>query len=117
MTSPVFTFSIAVVLVHRAPSGQVDEYGNDIMSVTRATVPNVVFVPAGSSENVSFADQSTQSETFYMPYGTDVSVLDAIEFNGDTYEVNGSPDIWSSPFSGRVSPIRISATKITGVTT
>lgn len=116
MSSPVFPFGVTIVLIRRTPSGQVDEYGNDIMSETRVSVPNTVFVPAGSSEYLTFADQSSATETFYLPYGTAVSVLDAIEFRGITYEINGVPDIWQSPFSGNVSPIRVNAVKISGVT-
>jgi hypothetical protein len=115
MTSPIFTFAVTVTLIHRVPSGQVDEYGNDIMTETSITVPNTVFVPSGSSENLAFADQVTTGEQFYMPYGTPVNILDVIQFNGELYEVQGKPSEWVSPFSGRVSPIRIDTTKITGV--
>jgi hypothetical protein len=50
----------------------------------------------------------------FVPYGTDVSFIDAVIVAGVQYEVNGQPDIWKSPFSGNTSPIRIDATEVEG---
>jgi hypothetical protein len=105
-----------MTLVKRIPTGTQDSYGNDVYTEQNFQIPNCVFQPGGSSENLSFADQSNTSDTIYMPYGTDVTYLDAIIYNGITFEVTGVPNQWVSPFSGRVSPIRVEVTTISGVT-
>jgi hypothetical protein len=105
-----------MTLIRRTLSGTVDEYGNDVYNETPVTVTNCVFAPAGSSENLTFADQVSSFDTIFMPADTIVSTLDAIDWNGNRYEVAGEPSAWTSPFSGRVSPIRISVSRITGVT-
>lgn len=33
--------------------------------------------------------------TAYVPEGSDVKAGDRIEFNGETYEINGEPRIWT----------------------
>lgn len=38
--------------------------------------------------------------TVYAPLGTVVTKDDLIEWDGVTYEVEGEPGIWSSPFPG-----------------
>jgi len=96
-------------------SGTVDEYGNDIYIDKNVSVSNCVFQPGGSSESLAFADQVDTTDTIFMPYGTDVAPLDAIVYDGETFEVTGIPSEWVSPFSGRVSPIRINVRKVSGV--
>lgn len=116
MTSPVFPFSVTMTLIKRSVMDQ-DAYGNDIYLETPVTVTNCVFTPAGSSESLNFQDQVSTSDTIFMPAGTDVGPLDAIEWNGNRYEVTGEISAWTSPFSGRVSPVRINVSKIAGVGT
>lgn len=114
MTSPYFPYGVTVTLVKRTLSGQ-DANGNDVYTEKTLQVSNTVFVPGGASENLVFADQTSTTEQFYVPWGTDVNAYDAIVFQGDTYEITGVPSKWMSPFSGRVSPIRVNAIKISGV--
>jgi hypothetical protein len=113
MTYPSFAYAETMTLVKRSVSGQ-DDYGNDIYDETPITVDQCVFQPAGSSEGLIFADQVSTSDTIFMPYGTDVSALDAIDFDGERYEVTGDVSSWESPFSGRTSPIRVAVTRVTG---
>jgi len=116
MSSPWFPYSVSMTLVKRVLSATPDSYGNDVYTETKTTVLDCVFQPAGSTENLVFTDQVATTDTIFMPYGTPVGYLDAIEYAGNRYEVTGEPSVWVSPFSGRVSPIRISVSKITGVT-
>jgi len=37
--------------------------------------------------------------TAYVPEGTDVKAGDHVEFNGNTYEINGEPRIWTGAFT------------------
>jgi len=103
-----------MTLIKRAVSGQ-DAYGNDTYTETQVNVDYCVFQPAGSNENLIFTDQISTTDTIFMPFGTDVTALDAIDYNGDRYEVVGDPGEWVSPFSGRVSPIRVSVSIVKGV--
>jgi hypothetical protein len=112
--SPIFQYGVTVTLVKRTLAGQ-DANGNDVYTEKSFQIPNTVFVPSGSSENLVFADQASSTETFYMPWGTDVNAYDAIIFQGITYEVQAVPSLWVSPFSGRPSPVRVNAVKISGV--
>ena len=112
--SPYFPYGVTVTLVKRTLAGQ-DANGNDVYTEKSYQIPNVVFVPGGASENLTFADQTNTSEQFYMPWGTPVDAYDAIIFQGIEYEVTGVPAKWMSPFSGHVSPIRVTAVKISGV--
>lgn len=114
--SPVFPYGVTVTLVKRILAGQ-DENGNDVYTEKTLQVSNTVFVPAGASELLTFTDQTSTTEQFYVPWGTDVSTYDAIIFQGIEYEIQGVPSQWVSPFSGRPSPIRVNAVKISGVST
>jgi hypothetical protein len=113
MSMPYMPFAVPMTLLKRAVSGQ-DEYGNDTYTETPVTIQQCVFQPAGSTENLIFADQVSTTDTIFMPGGTDVSALDAIQYNGDTYEVTGAISAWTSPFSGRISPIRINVLLVSG---
>ena len=112
--SPIFPYGVTVTLVKRTLAGQ-DANGNDVYTEKNLQVPNTVFVPSSASENLTFTDQTTTMETFYLPWGTDVNAYDAIIFQGIEYEIQGVPSQWVSPFSGRPSPIRVNATKVSGV--
>jgi hypothetical protein len=112
--SPIFPYGVTVTLVKRILSGQ-DANGNDTYTEKTLQVSNVVFVPGGASENLTFADQTNTIEQFYLPWGTDVNTYDAIIFQGIEYEIQGVPSQWVSPFSGRPSPIRVTAVKVSGV--
>lgn len=41
----------------------------------------------------------SDSWTAYLPEGTDVKAGDRIEFDGNTYSINGEPRIWTAPFT------------------
>jgi len=103
-----------MTLVKRSVTGQ-DEYGNDIMSNTYIDVYNCAIEPAASSENLVFTDQVSMMNTIFMPAGTPVEPVDAIIYAGETFEVFGTRNDWTSPFSGRQSPIRVTVNKIEGV--
>lgn len=41
----------------------------------------------------------SDSWTAYLPEGTDVKAGDHIEFDGNTYTINGEPRVWTGPFT------------------
>lgn len=102
-----------VTLRHRVVAGQ-DEYGNDTLSFTEVQVGPCSVQQASSQEAVSFTDQATKNVLVFMPYGTNVSYLDAMIINGIEYEIIGQPDSWSSPFSGHTAPVRVSGQLVEG---
>lgn len=61
--------------------------------------------PAGTSLSQDGRIQGiTDGYTCYMPPGSDVMAGDRIQYNGNTYTINGEPRIWNSP-TGSVSNI------------
>jgi hypothetical protein len=113
MTYPNFPYPETMTIVKRSVTST-DDYGNDVLSDTSTVISQCVYTPGGSNENVVFTDQVNTTDAFYVPEGTDVTALDAIQYKGDTYEVSGAPSHWRSPFSGRVSPVRVSVIRVTG---
>lgn len=64
-------------------------------------IPGCGFNPGQSSEPVQDARNAviTQPEV-YAPAGSDVLAGDRLVVRGDTYDVEGNPADWKSPFSG-----------------
>jgi hypothetical protein len=114
---PTHPFPYAqTITLSRRTLAEPDEFGNDTYIDVPVPVPGCVVQPAGSSEDTQFTDQVSTSITVFMPYGTEVSVLDALVINGVRYEIEGIPQQWRSPFSGHTSPIQVRASLITGAT-
>lgn len=51
--------------------------------------------------------------TAYLPPGTDVQAGDHVTYDGDTYEINGEPKVWTSP-TGMRSHILLSLRRYSG---
>ena len=109
-----FPYGQTVTLVKRAVSGQ-DDFGNDEYAETLVDAYPCVVQPAGSNETIQFTDQVSTDLTIFLPYGTDIEAVDAVEVDGVRYEVMGDESVWVSPFSGRTSPIQIRVSRVTGV--
>lgn len=41
----------------------------------------------------------TEGMTAYLPEGSDVKAGDRIEYNGETFTINGEPRVWVAPFT------------------
>jgi hypothetical protein len=109
---PNFLNPVTVTIVRRTVTGQ-DGFGNDIYGQTTEDVLGSV-QPGTSRERLDFTDQLVSGVVVFVPYGTDVEYIDAIIVNGVQYEVNASPDVWRSPFSGSTAPVRIEGTLVVG---
>lgn len=104
-----------VTLVRRIPAGT-DDYGNDTYTEVTENIPLCSVQPDVSTETIQFTDVVTSGITVFLPYGTDVTYLDAvIPADGIKYEIQGDPSHWVSPFSGHAAPIQVRATKVKGV--
>jgi hypothetical protein len=108
-----FTYGTALTLVHRVLSG-LDDYGNDTYRDEPETVAGAVVAPQGSFEQVQWTDQVSTTIVAYLPYGTAVGPLDAILYNGRTYEIQGEPQSFRSPFSNNTAPVEVRAQVVTG---
>jgi hypothetical protein len=105
---------LTVTIVHRVLSGAKDEFENDVYTTKTENVSGCAIQPASSRESLALADQLSSNVVIFVPFGTDVTYIDAVICNGVQYEVTGVPDTWTSPFSGNTAPIRIDGTMIEG---
>ena len=68
--------------------------------VTKKTVTGCSVQPATTSLSQDGRVLGiSDSWTAYLPEGTDVKAGDRIEFDGNTYTINGEPRIWTAPFT------------------
>jgi hypothetical protein len=89
------------VIVHRRVVSGQDGHGNDIYSYVDVTVQALAFAPGAAVEVTLGRDMITTRPAVYLPSGTVVDGLSAVTARGDRYEVDGTPRVWISPFSGR----------------
>lgn len=68
--------------------------------VTKTTVNGCSVQPASTSLSLDGRVLGlSDGWTAYVPEGTDVKAGDHIEFDGQTYEINGEPRIWTGAFT------------------
>ena len=108
----IFSFGRSVSLVRRSKSGT-DAYGNDVFATT-STVVAGAFAPGGSTEQVQGQNVVITQPTLYLPPGTDVSAVDAIDIDGDRFEVDGTPTDWVNPFTGWNPGVEVRLKRVTG---
>lgn len=68
---------------------------------TTLAIEGCAFNPGGSTEPVAEGRQAviTKPEV-YAPAGADIRAHDRLVVRGKTYEVDGEPALWKSPFTG-----------------
>lgn len=108
------TFPVGQVMtvVKRVKSGT-DSLGNDTWTEVRTDVRGV-FNPGGSSESVQGQDILVVQPTVAFPPGTDVDAIDAVEINGDRFEVDGSPNNMVNVFTGWNPGIIVKLKRVAG---
>jgi hypothetical protein len=116
MGYPLLTYGQMVTVRNRFADGR-DEYGNDKYSYTETVVGPCSVQQASSRENISNTDQVVTGMTVFMPFGTEIGYLDSVIINGAEYEVTGTPDTWTSPFSGHTAPIMVRCVLVQGAST
>ena len=95
-----FGFGQTVKVYVRTKTGE-DGDGNDLYTAVPTQLERVPIWPAGASEQVQGQELTTTGQTALLPVGTDVDAIDfLVDEAGDTYEVNGTPDTYRSPFTG-----------------
>jgi hypothetical protein len=113
MTYPMLPNGQMVKLRNRFVNGQ-DDYGNDTYGYTELVVGPCAVQQSTSRETITATDQVSTGMIVFMPFGTEVSYLDSVILDGQEYEVTGTPDTWTSPFSGHTAPIRVHCTLVKG---
>ena len=68
----------------------------DSKKVTKLTINGCSVQPGATSLDMNGRVLNiADGWTAYIPEGTDVKAGDRIEWNGNTYEINGEPRIWT----------------------
>lgn len=106
-------FGETVTLLARSRNG-VDADGNDIFTSASTTVAGCAFDPGGSVEAVQGRDAVITTPTVYLPPGTAPKSIDAVTVRGVTYEVDGSPNALTSPFTGWSPGVVVKLKAVTG---
>lgn len=92
-----------------------DQYGNDVRTQVVTVSPGWVIWPATvGAESVQGQDVITDTLVAFAPVGTDVTAIDHIVWNGGTYDVQGSPWQWQSPFTGDAVGVQVDLKRVTG---
>lgn len=107
-----FPFGMEITLLTRT-KGSPDTYGNDTWTTTSSIVHGA-FNPGSSSELVQGQDLLTVQPSVYLPAGTVVAAVDAVQVGGLVYEVDGSPNDWVSPYTGHAFGIEVRLKRVTG---
>jgi hypothetical protein len=92
------------VTIVRASATSADPYGNPVNNwsgATRTTVTGCAVAPRTSPESGGPDNPvAIIGLLVYAPSGTDIRATDRIEARGETWEVDGIPGDWRSPFTG-----------------
>ena len=107
-----FPFGEPITLITRT-KGAPDARGNDTWTPTTTTVTGA-YNPGTSVELVQGQDLLTVQPSVYLPPGTVVSAIDAVQVAGLTYEVDGSPNEMTSPWTGKDFGIVVKLKRVTG---
>lgn len=109
-----FLAPVDVTLISRSVSGQ-DGYGADVYAEVSTDSPGWVVWPTGlGSEKVQGQDIVTDNLTALAPPGTVLASVDRVLVGGRTYEVQGTPYAWQSPFTGRMPGVQVELRAVTG---
>jgi hypothetical protein len=84
----------------RTVTGQ-DAYGNDTYATADVLISGCAFDPGGSTEFTIGGDRVLSQPTLYLP--PDVAVptaVDSVSVRGQSYEIDGVPAWYPSPFTG-----------------
>lgn len=96
-----------------------DRFGNPLPGDT-FTVAGCAVAPAGSSELVNGQATVLEQDTLYAPFEADIQPQDEVVIpEGQvvppgTYQVDGRPQPWRSPFTGAGAGTVVRLTRATG---
>jgi hypothetical protein len=116
-----FPFGETVTLHARGLTWQ-DEDGNDVSDPTRDVVTTLTGVPVWprnasegrQGENTQGSDMLITGLSALLPAGTVVTAIDKVDVYGQSYEIDGEPGRYQSPFTGTNPGVLVNLTRITG---
>lgn len=83
-----------VTVVQRGASVGTDQLGNPQYAPTATDVPNCSIQPEFSTETLGSADRIITRWRLFAPPQTDLSAVDSVMFNGETFSIDGDPALW-----------------------
>lgn len=99
-------FPHGITVTRLRAASEIDPYSQEAVetdwtSPASLDIPGCAFNPGRSAEPTQDARNAviTQPEV-YAPFGSDVLSGDRLVVHGDTYDVDGKPAAWQSPFTG-----------------
>lgn len=104
-----------IVLVGRAPTGQTDRYGQDVLVDTYTAVEWCLVTPGGSTEPADQSSARLSGLDLLAPAGTPVDAADAViwpatatdnpdqPWTGPRYEVDGDVGDWGELIQARLT--------------
>jgi hypothetical protein len=108
-----FGNGITVTFHTRVPTGK-DSHGITTYRDVDLAVPGCGFNPGGSAELVQGQDLIRTQPEVYAPPGTVVGPVDQVTVNGTRYDVDGSPNAYTNPFTGWQTPVVVKLKAVTG---
>lgn len=101
-----------VTLVRRTKAAP-DAFGNDTWTEALTEVPAVLGIINGT-EQVQGRNSGTERVPVYLEPGTDVSRVDAVIINGETWEITGVPTRYVHALTGWRPGVEINCQRVTG---
>jgi len=98
-------------LLRRTPTGPADELGDPTWEVVAEPIV-CELQPAGSSEDHGDNLQTSQWRVFLPASAADVGGWDALELDGETYELAGDPGIHWHPRLGAVDHVEATLVRV-----
>lgn len=102
-----------VTVLRRSTSGR-DAHGNEVFAWSETDVEGCIVWPTGSTEQTEARDTASDQITVSFPYGTDATHVSRMRVRGLLYDVDGTPNVWSSPFTGWRAGVEVRGVRVTG---
>lgn len=105
------------ITIVRAPLASAGRYGGaarrDWDAATRTPSPGWAMQPLSASENDLDREYAATHTRWFGPADADVAATDRIEFDGETFEVDGPPARWRDD-DGTVHHVQVDVKRVTG---
>jgi hypothetical protein len=107
---------VTVTLIRVTRSG-ISARGNDVLLETPEEISGCAFQPQQTSEQTQGAEEIIASAKVWFPVGTPTPTFaDKVTYEGRTYQVDGLPKHFVSPWSGIQAPLQVELREVEGVT-
>ncbi len=102
------------VTILRRNTSTRDAHGNEQWTWSETDVDGCIVWPTGSTEQTEARYTTSDRITVSCPYGTDVTNVSRMRVRGLLYDVDGTPNSWSSPFTTWRPGVEVQGTRVTG---